>query len=318
MDLSIIIVNWNSADFVKDCLTSIFATPPDLDFEVVVIDSGSFDECGAMIKRGFPHVTFIQSKENVGFSRANNLAFQQTRGKYLLFLNPDTEVLGSGVRILFEHARMLPRAGAVGCKLLNTDRSLQTSCVQSFPTIINQVLDSEFLRQVSPRAALWGMAPLYSSKDQPLEVEAIVGACIMMKREVFEHIGLFSTDYFMYAEDIDLCYKARQQGYVNYYVPNASIVHHGDGAVGRAKSNFAVVMAVESVWRFLRKYRGATYAFLFRQAMLLGALGRLFLLFSRKILLKLRGSQSESAPSWAKWKAIARWCIGLERWILNY
>ena len=318
MDLSIIIVNWNSADFVSKCLTSVFANTQGVSFEVIVVDSGSFDGCGEMVAAGFPQVRFVQSEKNVGFSRANNLGVERASGEYLLFLNPDTEVIGPAIQVLVEQARKLPRAGAVGCRLLNRDGSLQTSCVQSFPTIANQVLDSDFLRQAFPRASLWGMEPLYAASQEPLEAEAIEGACVLMKRDVFKRIGQFSTDYFMYAEDIDLCYKTQQHGYTNYYVPQASIMHFGDGAVSRAKSNFAVVMASESVWRFLRKYRGSAYAFVFRQALFVGALGRLSLLSGRKLVSALAGSPADSTASWMKWKAIARWSAGLERWILDY
>ena len=132
--------------------------------------------------------------------------------KLCLFLNPDTELVGPAINVLFDHLRALPDAGAVGCKLLNSDGTVQTSCIQSIPTILNQVLDSEASRAKWPRSLLWGMAPLFSASENPEEVEAITGACVMLKREVFEEVGLFSEDYFMYAEDIDLSYKIRKAG----------------------------------------------------------------------------------------------------------
>jgi GT2 family glycosyltransferase len=318
MDLSIIIINWNSADYLRKCLASIYAQTQGIEFEVVVVDSGSFDGSGELVGREFPQVRFVQSKDNLGFAKANNLAFQHTSGDYLLFLNPDTEVIGSAIADLLAQGRALPWAGAVGCKLLNTDRSVQTSCIQSFPTITNQVLDSEALRNVFPRSSLWGVASLYSAEDQPSEAEAISGACILMKREVFEDVGLFSTDYFMYAEDIDLCYKAWQKGYANYYVPKASIIHHGDGSVSRAKTNFAAVMAVESISRFLKKHRGAVYAALYRGALLFAAAGRLALLTGKRLPRASACMHGDAASSYGKWKAIFRWGAGRERWILDY
>jgi GT2 family glycosyltransferase len=318
VDLSIIIINWNSPDFVRKCLASIFTNTEGFSFEVIVVDNGSFDGCGKMIERDFPQVKFVQSEENIGFARSNNLAFHHSTGDYLLFLNPDTEVVGPAIRILFEQVRSLPRAGAVGCKLLNSDRSLQTSCIQSFPTIINQILDSESLRQAFPKSALWGMAPLYSGVDRPLEAEAISGACIMMKREVFEAAGHFSTDYFMYAEDIDLCYKTKRKDYINYFVSNANIIHHGDGSVRKAKTNFATVMAVESLWRFFKKHRGSWYAFAYRQAILVAALGRLAVLGGTRLLPRKRSGRAEPRGSVVKWWAILRWAAGLERWALQY
>jgi len=303
MDLSIIIVNWKSGAYVRRCLASIFACAEGPSFEVIVVDNASYDDCGAIVAREFPRVKFVQSDENIGFGRANNLGFGHSRGRVLLFLNPDTEIAGPAVRILFEHLERLPRAGAVGCRLLNPDRSVQTSCVQSFPTILNQMLDSEFLRRLFPRSALWGIAPLYATGTGPAEVEAIEGACIMMRRDVFESIGMFSPDYFMYTEDIDLCYKARRGKCENYYVPQASIVHFGDGSVRSAKTNFAVVMAVESLWRFFKKYRGSAYANLYRGALFAAAAGRLALL-----------SCAARRGAALKWLAILRWTVGLESW----
>ena len=317
MDLSIIIINWNSCDYVRACLSSIFANPPRFLFEVIVLDSASYDGCKEMIERQFPQVKYVQCEENVGFGRANNLAVQSSTGHCLLFLNPDTEVIGTAVEVLFDHQRGLTRAGAVGCTLLNSDRTLQTSCIQSFPTVLNQLLDSEFLRKRFPSSPLWGMGPLYSGQTTPAEVEVISGACIMMQREVFDRIGQFTPDYFMYTEDIDLCFKARRTGYINYYVPGPAVVHHGNGSVSRAQTNFAVVMGVESLWRFLKKYRGTLYALLYRNGIVLAAVGRLLLLSSRR-LFPVSSDSSKPDSAFAKWSAILRWGTGLERWAGKY
>ncbi len=314
MDLSIIIVNWNSADYVRDCLASIFENTTGLTFEVVVVDSGSFDTCGLMIQQEFSQVRFVQSQKNVGFACSNNLACQHATGEWLLFLNPDTEVIGSAVYNLWEQAQKLPAVGAVGCRLLNSDRSLQTSCIQSFPTILNQIFDAEVLRRLFPRSSLWGIAPLYSHLTVPQATESISGACILMKREVFEEIGQFSTDYFMYSEDVDLCYKSMRRNRVNYYVGTANIIHHGDGSVRRAKTDFATVMAVESLSRFFRKYHGGFYAWAYRQSLLLMALVRLFLLGIFHFFQTLRTEPGSQFNSFGKWWAILRWTLGRESW----
>src|SRR5687768_17703109 len=121
MDLSIIIVNWNSNAFLTKCLNSIFALTKDIEFEVIVIDAGSFDGCERTLSEGFPSVRFIQSSTNPGFARANNLAFQEATGECVLFLNPDTEVVGSAIAMLYSQLRSLPDAGVVGARLLNSD-----------------------------------------------------------------------------------------------------------------------------------------------------------------------------------------------------
>ena len=207
IDLSIIIVNWNSKEYLRNCIDSVLLWTSDITYEIVVIDGASFDGCGEMLQRHFPQVRFIQSEKNVGFAKANNVAFRESRGRYILFLNPDTELIAPAVNSLIDYIQKAPNAGAIGCKLLNADRTVQNSCLQAFPTILNQFLDSELLRALWPTSPLWGNAPLFEAQMGPEEVEAISGACILVKRSLFEEVGLFSEDYFMYAEDLDLCYK---------------------------------------------------------------------------------------------------------------
>jgi N-acetylglucosaminyl-diphospho-decaprenol L-rhamnosyltransferase len=303
MDLSVIIVNWNSVAYLKNCLASIMASVSGIEYEVLVIDSASYDGSKAMVERHFPGVIFIQSQNNIGFAKANNLAFKQSCGKNILFINPDTEVEGQAINLLFGALKNLPKAGILGGKLLNSDRTIQTSCIQSFPTIINQVLDSDFLRERLPRSALWGVAPLYEGSSEAVSVDTISGACMMMARAVFENIGGFSEDFFMYTEDIDLCYKAKMAGYVNYYLPVATVVHHGGGSSQEAKSNFSVIMMRETMCKFFANTKGPGYAWCYRLAMLCNASIRLFVL---KIT-ELYNQRNEYAV--AKWRAVFSWAL---------
>ncbi len=312
MDFSIIIVNWNSKEYLKRCIRSVLDSTQGIEYEIVVIDSGSFDGCGEMLKEHFPGVRFIQSKENVGFSRANNIAFRESTGGCLLFLNPDTEVVGPAIDVMFEFLQGQPNAGAVGCCLLNGDRTVQSSCIQPFPTIINQLLDSELLRRVWPKSALWGNAPLFDAQLGPRAVEVIAGACVMVKRTTFEQVGLFSEDYFMYAEDLDLCYKIRRAGYTNYYLPNATVVHFGGGSTEKGPNDFSAVMMRESVWRFMRKTRGRMYGLAYRAAILIAALGRLVLLTILVPLHLVRMGGAAWRAAVRKWTAILGWSVGLK------
>lgn len=318
MDLSIIIVNWNSKDYLRKCIASVLAETRGLEFEVIVIDSASFDGCDQMLKEQFPQVRFIQSEKNVGFAKANNMAFRTSKGDCVLFLNPDTELVGPAINVLYAGLRAMPDAGLVGAKLLNSDRTVQTSCIQSFPTIVNQVLDSESLRARWPNSALWGTAPLYQQSGVPAEVEAISGACVMLKRVVFEQVGLFSEDYFMYAEDIDLSYKVRQAGHKNCYVAEAAVIHYGGSSVQQAVSNFSVVMMREAIWRFMRKTRGRDYGMAYRVAMLLSALSRMFLLGLLRLLTAPSGQLKTREESLQKWRAILRWSLHREKWVQQF
>jgi N-acetylglucosaminyl-diphospho-decaprenol L-rhamnosyltransferase len=316
MNLSIIIVNWNSKDYLLKSIASIEANTIGIEYEIVVIDSASFDGCDVALSQYYPQVLFIQSDKNIGFAKANNEAFKVSHGQKILFLNPDTEIEGSSINELCHNLDSLPNVGIVGAKLLNSDRSIQEICIRAFPTILNQILDSDVLRKIFPRSRLWGMGPLLENKNGPSKVEAISGACMMMKRCVFEDIGMFSADYFMYSEDIDLCYKAHQAGYNNYYVPTAVIVHHGGASSSQASVNtFSAVLMLESRWRYFRKTQSLFYAMLYRISMLAISLIRICLLIILKPVIKFRGNNILFETAFRKWLARLYWTLGGESWV---
>lgn len=308
-ELSIIIVNWNSKDLLRQCLTSLYRHCQKTVFEVIVVDGASFDGCDEMQAREFPAVRFVQSPENIGFGRCNNLGVQHAQGQYFLFLNPDTVLLEDSIAILMERARSLPEAGAVGCRLLNADRSLQTSCVQPFPTVLNQVIDSHFLRTWFPKWSVWGMQALYKDNDDPAEVEVISGACMLIPKQVFIGVGGFSAQYFMYGEDLDLCFKICETGKKIYSVLETSIVHHGGCSTQKYSGNFSSVAMRDSVHKFLREHRGAATAGVYRLAMAGNALVRLVfivpcLMFTRN------GPVRHGLGSLKKWTSILGWGFG--------
>ena len=169
-ELSIIIVNYNSADFVLACVRSICEQRCTVAYEVIVVDNASYDGCSERLAQYYPHVIFVQSQSNLGFGRANNLGARHASGEVLLFLNPDTEVRDRAVDCLYEHFQKLEKPGAVGCRLLNSDGSLQKSCVQALPTVLNQVLDADWLEQLFSKSDFWGTAALYLNRIEPSKV----------------------------------------------------------------------------------------------------------------------------------------------------
>lgn len=310
MDLSVIIVNWNSKDYLRKCIASILSNTHGIQFEIIIIDSGSFDGCGEMLQEYYPQVYFIQCDKNLGFAKANNEASQFSKGRSLLFLNPDTELVNSGINTLYDKLNSLPYAGIVGAKLLNSDRTIQTSCIQSFPNIMNQVFDTEVLRKRFPRWSLWGIAPLFDQDDTPAEVETVSGACLMIKKSVFEKVGMFCVDYFMYSEDIDLSYMVRQAGYKIYYVPEAIVIHHGGGSSAKMSvSTFSDVMLLKSQWQFFRKTRPAWYCHLYSLVMFAVSLLRIILLSFAWPVFKVCGKDPLVEMSLTKWIARLRWTV---------
>jgi GT2 family glycosyltransferase len=312
-DLSIIIVNWNSAAFVMKCLSTIYENTKALQFEVIVVDNASHDGCDTMIAKDFSAVRFIQSHENSGFARANNLGFMHSCGRNVLFLNPDTELVGPAIDKLVHFLDLTPQAGVLGARLLNSDRSVQTSCIQRYPTILNQVLDADFLRDRFHNWSFWGTRALFDSPEKPAPVEVVSGACQMIRRGVFEQVGFYDPGYFMYAEDVDLCFKAQHAGWTNYYVGDALVIHHGGQSTGaQQQSNFAAVMMRKSLARFFRERHGRVSEILYRTAMGVVSLCRVGSLAVLMVITLGFFRRERLSATMAKWLRVFRWAIGLE------
>ncbi|MBZ5502483.1 MAG: glycosyltransferase family 2 protein [Acidobacteriia bacterium] len=303
MELSIISVNWNSVNYLRECISSIYEHTRGITFEIIVVDNASPEGGVDALKQQFPDIVLIKSNENLGFAGANNLGFRQSSGKHILFLNPDTKLVNPAINVMLHRLESLPDAGIVGCKLLNGDLSVQTSSIMRFPRILNQVLQAEYLRLRWPDFPLWAIGPLFSSNQTPVKVEIISGACMMIRREVFERAGMFSEEYFMYAEDMDLCCKVTRAGFANYYVGEGTIVHYAGASSPR---EWRLIMKMRAELRLCAKFRGHLYALLFRSVLALNAAIRLFVVtlwsgFSRVV----RKKEVSNAAS-VKYRAVLK------------
>lgn len=315
MNLSIIIVNWNSLEFTKECLNSIAANLKDLQYEVIVIDNASQDESCRVIPEMFSWVRMVGSDRNLGFAGANNLGAKLASGKNLLFLNPDTLVIEDAIQRMVSRLDSGSEFGVVGCRLLNGDHTLQTSCVQPYPRITNQLLGIEAIRRRWPTLSMWRMDVLFTDTGKEIdEVEVVSGACLMVKRSVFESAGGFSTDYFMYAEEADLCCKINRAGCKIGYVRDATIVHFGGQSSKKRGDTFADVVMRESIFTFLRKFRGNTYAGIYRIGLFLSAGIRVFLFTPLLLMPKRVLDRDATSGGFMKWYKILRWTIHLENW----
>jgi GT2 family glycosyltransferase len=229
----------------------------------------------------------------------------------VLFLNPDTKLMAPSIDLLIARHKSLSDAGIVGCKLLNTDLSVQLSSIQTYPTILNQAMDAEYLRLRWPECPLWKIAPLFSEKVSLMKVEIIPGACMLLRRSVFERIGLFSEEYFMYAEDLDLNYKVKAAGLTNYYVGETAIIHHGGTSSSRQRvSHWATIMKYRAMVQLFRKTRGGVYALGYRLAMGAVATGRLMLLGLMSLLGSLVSDRESLNYSREKWKTVLKLTAG--------
>jgi GT2 family glycosyltransferase len=261
-ELSIVIVNWNSKDYLRKCLISIYQHAGEIKPQIIVVDGASFDGCGEMLFAEFPSVSFIQSKENIGFGRCNNLGVEKASGELLLLLNPDTEMKANSLQALLRAYDNLPANSMLGPRLLNSDDSLQTTSVHAAPTPLNQAIGSEFLMRLFPKSKLWGTYEAYHT-DKPTEVEAISGSCMLLPTRLFRKVGGFNPTYFMYAEDMDLCFKLRLSGSTILHIPTATITHHGGGSSCQQVSQFSTIQMKESLYKYFSINHGSNQSYFY-------------------------------------------------------
>jgi GT2 family glycosyltransferase len=315
MNLSIVIVNWNSTECLLDCLASIEKTTRDIGYEIIVVDNASVDEPLQVISERFPSVQLVRSDVNLGFARANNLGSNFALGDKVLFLNPDTLILGDAISLMVRLMDADPGIGILGCCLLNPDLSLQISAIQPFPTIFNQLMTMDWLKRRWPRLPMWGMRPLFSDETNIVhEAEVVTGACLMIREDAFKRVAGFSTEYFLYAEEMDLCRKVTDSGWRVCRARNAKVIHLGGQSTKKRGSDFSHVVMRESVFKLLRKFRGNAYAQTYRGALLLSAAVRLAVLLSLRIVPLRLLDRERILYAQKKWHRIASWCLALEGW----
>ncbi len=223
MTLQIVIVSYRSRDHLRECLTSLCEHAPGHD--VTVVDNHSGDGTVEMVTREYPEVRLIANDRNVGFSTANNQAIRGGDSTYVLALNPDTRVTQGALDRLLELMEQQPEIGICGCRLELEDGTLDHAAKRSFPTVLGAL------------GHFAGAQTQYRAPDVEVgPVDAVNGAFMLMRRRVLEEIGLFDEGYWMFMEDLDLCYRCRQAGYVVWYEPSATVVHVKHGSHGDIRS----------------------------------------------------------------------------------
>ncbi|MEW6719167.1 MAG: glycosyltransferase family 2 protein, partial [Thermodesulfobacteriota bacterium] len=243
MDVSIVIVSWNTKELLLDCIASVYRTAEKARFEIIVSDNGSRDGSLEAVAEKYPEVRRIENSANLGFARANNIAIERMQGRYALLLNTDTVLKPGAPDRLFDFMESRPDAGMCGPQLLNTDGSRQTS-FGTFPTIATEFLGRTVARFLfaTPGARPGGSAA--PVPDGPAEADFIIGACMMVRRSAMEAVGAFDPDYFFFYEEIDWCWRMRQAGWRIWFVPEAEVVHFG----GQSAKNLNLRARAES-WR---------------------------------------------------------------------
>ncbi|MEE9430473.1 MAG: glycosyltransferase [Melioribacteraceae bacterium] len=227
IDLSIIIVNYNVKEFLLNLLASLEKASQNITTEIIVVDNNSTDDSIAAVEQKYTSVITIENKNNVGFGKANNQGLEIAKGKNILLINPDTLVKEDTLETMIKFLADNTEVGIAGCKVLNPDGTLQLACRRSFPRPWVSFTKVVGLSKMFPQSKLFAQYNLtYLDENESNEVDAISGSFMMLKKEVYNKVGGFDKDFFMYGEDLDLCYRIQQTGYKVFYVSTTEIIHY--------------------------------------------------------------------------------------------
>ena len=257
--LSIIIVNYNVKEFLEQCLISVQNALKGISAEILVIDNSSSDGSAELIQEKFPDIQITVNSKNAGFARASNQGLQIAQGEFIALLNPDTLVQEDTFSKMLDFFKAQPRAGMLGCKILNPDGSLQLACRRSFPTPWVAFTKLSGLSYLFPGNRFFGKYNLtYLDPDKSYEVEAISGSFMMLRRQVLEDVGNLDESFFMYGEDLDWCFRIREQDWRVIYFPETQIIHFKGESSKRAQfdnlKQFYIAMELFVKKHFKRKY----------------------------------------------------------------
>jgi hypothetical protein len=256
LDLSIIIVNWNTQDILRDCLRSIYEQGCERDIEVIVIDNASTDGSVEMVKKDFPQVTLIENSRNLGFARANNIGIHQSSGRYICLVNSDVIVLNGCIEKLISFMDNHPAAGMVGPRILNQDRTLQPSC-RHFPTIWNNLCQALGLNKLFPKSRFFSETFMnYWAHDIVQKVDVLSGCFWMVRREALNKVGLLDEDFFIYGEDLDWCRRFHHAGWDIIFYPNAETIHTGAASSNNDPIRFYIEMQKADL-HYWQKHHGS-------------------------------------------------------------
>lgn len=267
MDISVIIVSWNVADILRECLASLYTSGiGGRSMEVIVVDSASTDGTVAMVRDTFPQVLLLPQAENVGYTRGNNIGLAAASGRLLLLLNPDTLIIDDAIGQLADYLDAHPDVGIVGPQTLNSDGSVQPSRWR-FPTRALAFFETSWMRGIAPRGMLDRYQYADFAPDATHAADWMQGSCLLARRDVYDQIGGLDTGYVMFYEELDWCKRAVDAGWTNAYLGAARIVHLGGASTAQIGAQKHIYYN-ESKLRYFRKVYGRVFAWLLRAFLL--------------------------------------------------
>ena len=290
--ISIIILSYNTRQLLDDCLEHIYRNTNDLNIEIIVVDNNSSDDSVLMVKEKYPEVRLIENKYNVGFAKGNNQGFQLCKGEYVLLLNSDALITPGSIKSLLNLIETRPKAGIVGARLINLDGTFQASHTP-FPTLWQELLILSTLGRKIYHSSFPSKGPEIERGSQI--VDYVEGACMLIRRQAYIDTGGLDETFFMYSEDVEICYKAKEKGWEVWYEPVSAIIHLGGASSKTRKPRREADLYCSRVY-FFRSHYGNN------QARLLKIMILLFLVFKipfNKILsLISKGKYGRPVVSW--------------------
>lgn len=261
MDVSIVIVNWNTCAILRQCLTSIYQETRDIVFEIIVVDNGSADGSVEMVKSEYPSVILIENSNNLGFAAANNQGVKIAKGEYLLLLNSDTIILDSAIQRSFNFALRHPETCVIGCRVLNPDHTLQPTCFM-YPSPLNLFLSATYLYKLFPENRFFGRERMtWWKRDTIEEVEVVTGCYMLIKHSTMEAVNGFDESYFMYGEESDLCYRVASRGGKLLFTPDVEIIHLGGASSSQMRPEM-IMQTRAAILYFIKKHRSISAYYL--------------------------------------------------------
>ncbi|MDA8089842.1 MAG: glycosyltransferase family 2 protein [Actinomycetota bacterium] len=242
VDISFIVVSWNAKEYLYKCLASIEKEAAGYRSEVIVVDNASSDGSQAMVRERFPQVKLIDSKENLGFAKANNIGIRQSRGKYLALINSDVEVLPGCIGMMTGYMEEHRKTGILGPQILDAHKNVQRSCM-GFPTLWNSFCRALALDAVFPKSRFIGSFEMtYWPHDSTREVDIINGCFWLVRRTALQQVGVLDERFFIYGEDMDWCKRFWDDGWKVEYFYQAKAVHYGGASSSNAPVRFFIEM----------------------------------------------------------------------------
>lgn len=270
MDLSIIIVSYNTCRLTVDCLESVYGSETVYSYEVIVVDNASKDDSVQAIQESFPQVRLIANNDNTGFAKANNQAMEIAQGRYILLLNSDTIVQPDTFQTMIAYMDEHPDLGAAGCKIILPDGSLDKACRRGFPTPSASFYYAFGFSKLFPDNPRFNQYQLgYMDPNETYPVDCLVGAFMLVRKETIRQVGGLDETFFMYGEDIDWCYRIKQAGWGIHYHPATYIVHY-KGASSRRKPFKIIYEFHRAMWVFHRKHYKRKYSWITNTAVYCG------------------------------------------------